>query len=93
MNQLVCGVISSFCMFIVHMYITMLFHVGATSFSGAHFGKGVGPIHLDAVSCIGNESALVQCNYNRINQCTHSNDAGARCSPPGIWTRTNVVML
>ena len=51
------------------------------AFSGAHFGAGVGPIHLDNVVCSGNESNLTDCQSNIFVSCYsgHSEDAGLRC--------------
>ena len=49
----------------------------------AGFGQGSGPIQLDNVGCVGNESALADCPANPINQhdCGHHEDAGVRCNP------------
>ena len=48
------------------------------------FDQGTGPIHIDNVTCIGTESVLVQCSHLTINNCTHADDAGVKCSPPGM---------
>ena len=50
---------------------------------GAEFGEGSGPIQLDDLLCVGNESALVNCSARPIQQhsCNHSEDAGVRCNP------------
>ncbi|KAJ8027601.1 Deleted in malignant brain tumors 1 protein [Holothuria leucospilota] len=45
----------------------------------AAFGEGVGPIHLDSVKCSGNEESLLDCEYKRDADCTHSEDASATC--------------
>ena len=58
--------------------------LGAQSFSGAYFGQGTGPIQIDNVACGGSESALVQCGHLTIDNCGHHEDAGARCTAPGI---------
>ena len=61
-----------------------LISTGAQSFSRAYFGQGTGPIQIDNVGCGGSESALVQCNHLTIDNCGHYEDAGARCTAPGI---------
>ena len=49
----------------------------------AEFGEGSGPIQLDYVNCVGNETALINCSTRSINEhhCVHSEDAGVRCNP------------
>ena len=53
----------------------------AVSFSSAHFGAGVGPIHLNGVGCIGSENDLITCLRSSTLSCSngHSHDAGVRC--------------
>ena len=50
---------------------------------GAEFGEGSGPIQLDNLLCVGNESTLINCSSKLIKQhsCNHSQDAGVRCNP------------
>ena len=53
-----------------------------SSYSGAYFGAGSGPIWLDNVACIGNESTLASCGhlgFNITRNCNHFEDAGVRC--------------
>ena len=53
-----------------------------SSYSGAYFGQGSGPIWLDNVICIGNESTLASCSHLGVNitrSCSHYEDAGVRC--------------
>ena len=50
-----------------------------TAFFSAYFGQGIGPIHLDDVSCAGTESSLFSCSYNSFHNCGHYEDAGVRC--------------
>ena len=53
-----------------------------SSYGGAYFGAGSGPIWLDSVTCTGNESTLASCGHLGVNitrNCRHSEDAGVRC--------------
>ena len=54
---------------------------GATAFSSAYFGDGVGPILLYDVYCSGSETKLIDCGHFGLGQhnCDHSDDAGVRC--------------
>ena len=51
------------------------------AFSSAHFGAGVGSIHLNNIDCSGSEMNLTDCSHSSIVYCTngHSVDAGVRC--------------
>ena len=54
----------------------------AVAFSNAHFGAGIGPIHLHVVGCTGRETNLTDCPQVRSSvYCLqgHSEDAGVRC--------------
>ena len=61
------------------LFYTIL--IDAVAVSGAFFGLGSGPIHMDEVSCDGSETTLLQCNHTTSHDCTHSEDAGVRCIP------------
>ncbi|PIK48343.1 putative deleted in malignant brain tumors 1 protein-like [Apostichopus japonicus] len=55
---------------------------GALNATGeALFGEGIGIIRLDEVSCSGSETSLIDCNYQTIHDCSHSEDAGVVCIP------------
>ena len=66
------------------LYLCYIFFIGVRSYSNAHFGQGTGPIHLDRVFCSGSESVLAQCRHYTLGNCIHAEDAGVRCTPPGI---------
>ena len=48
----------------------------------AYFGRGdsSNPILLDEVACTGTEKNLDRCSFTRDHDCTHSEDAGVRCT-------------
>ena len=55
-----------------------------TSFTGARYGRGLGPVHLNNLRCTGQEELLVQCQRNRfgqdiINCRDHSRDIAISC--------------
>ena len=53
----------------------------SVAFSNAFFGQGLTRIHLDEVSCVGNESSLKECNHSGVgnHNCLHHEDAGVLC--------------
>jgi len=53
---------------------------GAVGTTSSYFTAGTGPINIDSVSCTGNEDSLLDCTYSTQTTCTHSSDAGIRCS-------------
>ena len=59
----------------------VIYILGALSYSSSFYGRGIGGIYLDDVSCIGNEQTLFKCSHRGIgvHDCTHTEDAGVRC--------------
>ncbi|XP_022086819.1 neurotrypsin-like [Acanthaster planci] len=49
--------------------------------SGAYFGQGSGPVHMDGVACTGSEGSILDCPSScwEEPQCSHSQDAGVIC--------------
>ena len=74
-------------------YLALFLPTDAVPFSNAHFGTGVGPIHLDKVGCTGIEASLIECPHSSFVSCYsgHSEDAGVRCQ--GISTGTTFVFV
>ena len=65
-----------------HSLVTFLFiSTDAVAFRNAHFGGGIGTIHLDGVGCTGGETNLTDCSRSSTVSCFHghSQDAGVRC--------------
>ena len=58
-------------------------HVGSIPLRNAPFGRGVGPIWLDNLYCLGNESSLLNCSHRGLSviatYCDHSDDVGVQC--------------
>ena len=54
--------------------------IGAIAHTNAYYGRGTAPILLDDIACSGTESSLTDRTYDsNTADCTHSDDAGARC--------------
>lgn len=58
----------------------------------ATFGQGTGPVLVDNVHCIGSENYLSSCPHNGwgVHNCLHTEDAGVRCNPTGIYLMLTV---
>ena len=57
------------------------FYSPVRAYESAHYGQGTGPIWLSKLSCIGNESSLIDCSQFDVGtkNCTHSDDAAVYC--------------
>ncbi|XP_051974560.1 scavenger receptor cysteine-rich domain-containing group B protein-like [Xyrauchen texanus] len=51
--------------------------------TGAYFGRGSGPVWMDAAQCTGSEDTLINCTSTKwgITTCDHLKDAGVICNP------------
>ena len=62
----------------------------AVAYTDARFGVGTGPIFVDNAQCTGGEPRLLACDYDtHTADCTHSEDAGLRCSGRCKCTKLN----
>ena len=54
-------------------------------FVGGGVPSGSGPIWLDNVACTGDEGNIAMCHHNGLGKgdCSHSEDAGVKCSNIG----------
>ncbi|XP_043939053.1 lysyl oxidase homolog 2 [Protopterus annectens] len=53
--------------------------------TGARLGQGIGPVHMNEVSCTGFEKSITDCRFNVESQvCEHIEDAGVKCNVPAM---------
>ena len=72
------------------------FRTYGTAYSNAYFGQGSGPILLDGVTCTGSETTLSNCSHLGVGvtrSCSHSEDAGVRCSSYQGYKQHNYVTV
>lgn len=75
----------------LYQKLVMIFlFIGAIAILSARFGQGTGPILLNNVQCIGNETILADCPSSVVSGCYHNEDAGVRCNiRRGIFSTTS----
>ena len=63
------------------MFITTLLTTkDVVPLRNAAFGDGTGrPILIDDITCTGNEGNILDCSYDSVSNCDHSEDAGVIC--------------
>ncbi|XP_073669908.1 scavenger receptor cysteine-rich domain-containing protein DMBT1-like [Paramisgurnus dabryanus] len=50
--------------------------------AGAFYGQGTGPLLTDDLNCYGNESAVINCEWdNHTDACDHKHDVSVICEP------------
>ena len=61
------------------------FQDALNAYENARYGHGTGPIWLDNVQCLGNESSLLLCRHSGVgnHNCGHSEDASVVCGENG----------
>ena len=64
---------------IVSGFAHCMLYIGANSSCCAEYGRGSGPIHMDDVRCVGNESSLIECQHISRHNCGHYEDASVQC--------------
>ena len=62
--------------------LTLDIFTEATATSGGYFGNGTGPIWLNRVDCVRNESTLFNCSHSKseLDFCIYYGDAGVICT-------------
>ena len=70
------------------VYRQLGFGPAITARGSAYYGQGSGQIWLDNVNCVGTESTIEDCSHRGwgSHDCSHSEDAGVKCSTDSFPT-------
>ena len=69
-----------------------MLYIGAIARTGAYFGQGTVPVHLDGITCSGSENSILQCSFSGGSSCTHSLDVGVQCSGESLSLITALIL-
>ena len=61
------------------------FQFALNVYGSARYGQGTGPILLDDIDCLGNETSLFSCRHSGVgnHNCNHTKDASVLCKGVG----------
>ncbi|XP_053125347.1 lysyl oxidase homolog 2 [Hemicordylus capensis] len=69
----------------------MGFGTAKEAIPGARLGKGIGPIHLNEVECLGSEKSLTDCKFStQSRNCNHEADACVKCNIPAMGFQNQI---